>query len=59
MIMNPLQRTNAALIASLVLLAFGCSSLRFHKDLFAGFGISAGVLVLAISAWKRHRPDVS
>ena len=59
MLTNPLQKTNVALVVSLILLAFGCSSLRFHNDFFAGLGISAGVLVPAISAWKRHPPDVS
>jgi len=59
MSMNTLCKPEGALVASLFLLAGGAFSLRFHYDFLSGFGISAGVAVVAISALKRHRASIS
>ena len=59
MSMNSLRKIDVVLITSLSFLAVGSLSLRFHCDFLAGFGISAGVAMIAISAWKKQRPGVS
>jgi hypothetical protein len=53
--MNPFCKVQFSFVVSLFLLAGGVLSLRFHYDFFAGFGICAGVAVVAISTLKRHR----
>ncbi len=55
MMMNPFCKIQDSLVVSLFLLAGGILSLRFHSDFFAGFGICAGVAVVAISALRRNR----
>ena len=52
---NLFCKAEVLFIASLFFLAGGVLSLRFHSDFFAGFGICAGVAMVAISTGKRYR----
>lgn len=58
MSMRSTRNANVGTIATLFLLAFGSLALSYHRDFLAGFGIAAGVVVLAMSAWKRKHPGV-
>ncbi len=46
---KPLFAVEVSLVVSLLLLAAGALSLRFQADFLAGFGIFAGVTVVALS----------
>ena len=53
------RTTGVLLVASLLFLAVGSLGLKFHVDFLAGFGIAAGVVMMAVSSRKRARSDLS